>query len=121
MLTSSKKNKGRTLCKKLKEALLNNTFYDHVLGASRKPDLKDDDIIVTPSGVTGPDLHLSPRAKGFYPFKFECKNQEKLNLMEAWKQAKAHKGPEKPVLVISKNRLKEPLVVMELSDWLSLL
>lgn len=114
MKTSSAKAKGRLLCKKLREALLLNALL-------RKTGVEDEDINVTPSGVTGADLYLSPKAKAVFPFKFECKNQEKLNLMDAWKQCKAHKGPEKPVLVISKNRLKEPLVVMELSDWLELL
>lgn len=118
MKTSSAKSKGRRLAQKVKTMLL-EAHLTYCTLAKDTP-LEDGDIVVTPSGVNGPDLQLSPRAKSVYPFKFECKNQERLNLYDAWEQAKLHKGSEYPILVVSKNRNPEPLVVMELKDFLRL-
>jgi hypothetical protein len=106
--------------------------------------LKDDDVRVTPSGVPGPDLMLSPRAREIYDFDFECKNQESLSIWAALHQlyerreqvlAKAHKKKAKdpeviipshtdlpiPALVFSRNREKRTYVCLDLEDFLKLI
>ncbi len=71
------------------------------------PDLTPDDVTVTPSGVNGVDLHLSSIAKELIPMVFEVKNQERLNIWEALKQAKSHvTDQEIPILAFRRNRCK---------------
>lgn len=56
------------------------------------------------------------------PVNFECKNQETWNPMEFMKQAKqGAKQNEFPVVVMSKNRLVEPLALLELKDLIYLM
>lgn len=99
MRTSSAKAKGRRACSELKDLL-----------HGYAPDLKNDDIIVTPSGVPGEDLRLSPAARDKYPYVFECKNVESLNVHQAYNQAAEHwqkrgaNPQEFPVLAFKKNR-----------------
>lgn len=64
---------------------------------------------MTPSSVTGPDLHLSPAARQVYQFVIECKNVEKLNVWEAYQQASNHgaSAPNMtPVLFFKRNNSK---------------
>ena len=77
MLTSSAKAKGRRACQKLREELL-KAF----------PELQPKDIRVTPSGVTGEDLLLSPKAEQVFPYVVEVKCQERLNVWKALEQAR---------------------------------
>lgn len=100
MRASSAKAKGRRASVEVKELL-------HLYA----PDLRPDDIIVTPSGVCGEDVLLSPAARALYPFTIECKNQEKLNIWDALKQAESHlkKRTEElcvPLLFFKRNRSK---------------
>jgi len=96
MKTSSAKSKGRRLCATVRELLLKDV-----------PELQPDDIIVTPSGVTGEDLRLSPLARTIFPIAIECKNQEKLNIWAALEQSETHaKEKQIPVLFFSRNRDK---------------
>jgi hypothetical protein len=81
MRTSSAKAKGRRCAQETKELLLKYA-----------PELHPDDIIVTSSGDTGPDLKLSPAAQTVYPFIVENKNQETLNIWSALEQAEGHRG-----------------------------
>lgn len=109
MKTSSAKSKGRRLVQTLKERLLHWA-----------PDLVSDDMIVTSSGCPGEDLQLSPRARSVYNYSIECKNVEKLNVWEAFEQAKAHvKEDRTPLLVFSRNR-SAVMVCLELEDFLKL-
>lgn len=117
MKTSSAKAKGRRLAQLLKEKLLNRDKEGN-------PEYSEADIVVTPSGVTGPDLQLHGNAAISYPYVFECKNQEKVNLWASWEQAKSHEKftagyvcTPIPILVIGKNRTK-PIVVMDLDDFI---
>ena len=80
MKTKSCKAKGRKLCQEVRELLFKYA-----------PDLKLDDIRVTPSGCVGEDLLLSPAARQIYQIIIEGKNQESLNIWAALKQAESHK------------------------------
>lgn len=111
MKTSSAKAKGRRACAELREGLL-----------AIAPSLLADDIRVTPSGVTGEDLWLSPRAQEMFPFAIECKNVEKLNIWDAIKQSREHakKSGRTPLVAFTKNH-EEMQVAMSLKVFLSLL
>lgn len=53
------------------------------------------------------------------PFNFECKCQETWKIEEYMRQAiDGKKQHEMPVVVMSKNRLPDPYIVMLASDWL---
>lgn len=109
MKTSSCKAKGRRLSQSVKDTLL-----------SWAPDLHPDDIVVTPSGVNGPDVMLSPAAKSTYPFAIECKNTEAINVWKAFEQAKSHvTGDLTPLLVFSRNR-SDVMVCLRFEDFLKL-
>jgi hypothetical protein len=111
MKTSSAKAKGRRLCQAVAEKLL-----------TWAPDLKPDDIYVTPSGVTGEDLKLSPAAREIYPYAVECKNQESLNIWSALEQSRTHvKNPDvTPLVVFTRNREGREYVALELEHFLKL-
>lgn len=78
MLTRSCKAKGRKACSELAVVMLTKAM-----------NLKPDDILVTPSGVPGDDLRLSPLAQEIFPWNIEVKNVEKLNVWAALEQAEA--------------------------------
>lgn len=108
MKTSSAKAKGRTLCKIVKQAILDNTI-----------DLQDADIKVTSSGATGEDLQFSPLARTIYPISIECKNRKAFSVVRDYEQAVSNAGDFEPVLIIKENRGK-PLVMVDLNYFLSL-
>lgn len=114
MKTSSAKAKGRRAASELKDKL-------HAWA----PDLKHDDIVVTPSGVPGEDLKLSPAAREKYPYVFEVKNVEALNVHQAYQQAVQHwvkrgmSEQEYPLLAFKKNRT-EMCVMLTLDHFLKL-
>ncbi|MFK7874085.1 MAG: hypothetical protein AB8C84_13120 [Oligoflexales bacterium] len=84
-------------------------------------ELEPDDIRVTPSGVTGPDLQLSPKAQKQIPFTIEVKNQERLNIWASLKQAQNHKkDSDNPLLVFTRNR-ENLYACLLLDDFLSLI
>ena len=93
MKAASAKAKGRRSAKQLQRLLL-EAF----------PELEEGDLIITPSGVNGPDLMLSPRAKKVLPFDFEVKNVERLNVWQALNQLEKRKNINSPVLVFRRNR-----------------
>lgn len=110
MKTSSAKAKGRRACQEFRELVLD-----------RLPFLLPDDIKVTPSGVTGEDLHLSPAARRVLPFAIEVKNQEKLNIWQSLAQTIRHCGDTKlkPLLAFRRNR-SELFVALRAEDFLAL-
>ena len=113
MRTSSAKAKGRRLCLKVREMML-----------EWAPDVRGDEIHVTSSGAGGRDLHITGRAKEVYPFIVEAKNQECNKQMWDWyEQALSHKveGEQAvPVVIFSKNRA-EPMVTLKFEDLLWLM
>lgn len=110
MKTSSAKAKGRRACQEFRELVLD-----------RLPFLLPDDIKVTPSGVTGEDLHLSPAARRVLPYAIEVKNQEKLNIWQSLAQTSRHcQGTKlKPLLAFRRNR-SELFVALRAEDFLHL-
>lgn len=112
MRTSSAKSKGRRLVQALRNTLL-ETF----------PTMQPDDLVVTPSGVTGEDLRMSPFARLMVPFSFEAKNVERINIWDAIKQSRLHTMKTKawPAVVFSRNREPEPWVAIPMSVFAKLL
>ncbi len=109
MRARSAKAKGQRAAKEVQVTILN--FF---------PDLTQDDVTVTPSDVNGVDLHLSSKAKAEIPFAIEVKNQERLNIWEALKQAKSHvTGKEIPILAFRRNRSKV-YVALEINEFFNI-
>lgn len=107
MRPSSAKAKGRRL---------QNAIKDMILAAF--PSLEPDDVKPAIMGEAGRDIHLSPAAKRLLPVAFEAKNQERLNIWEALKQARSHaKEGEVPLLVFTRNR-EEVYVALPFKDYL---
>lgn len=109
MKTSSAKAKGRRAAAKVKEQFL-----------TYAPDLKENDIVVTSSGVTGPDLTLSPAALERFPFVIEVKNQESISIWAALKQAEGHPGDQTKLLCFTRNGA-EMYCALKLEDLLTIL
>ena len=71
-----------------------------------------EDIESRSMGAGGEDLIMARDARQKFPFSIECKNQEKLNVYEAYAQACANSGDHEPILFMKKNH-KKPLVVVD--------
>jgi hypothetical protein len=107
---ASAKNKGRAAQKQVRQHLI------EVLGIDPL------DIESRSMGASGADLILSKAAREKFPYAVEVKNQERLNIWDAWKQSETNGQKEglTPLLVIRRNRQK-PLVVLDLEDFLCVL
>ncbi|MDR7461755.1 MAG: hypothetical protein QN204_04960 [Armatimonadota bacterium] len=108
MKPRSRKAKGRRLQRRVAEMV------------TRAFSLEPGEAVSCPMSVAGPDVLLSGPARAKFPFRVECKNQERLGLWGAWGQASRPPVPEGvyPLLVASRNR--GPVVaVVELGvlDW----
>ena len=100
MKSRSAKNKGKRLQNSIRDLLL-ETFRQ----------LEPDDIRSAIMGESGEDIKLSPAARKFIPYSFECKNQEKLNIWESLFQAEENAGDYDPVLIFKRNRSKTYAVI----------
>ena len=107
MKTSSAKAKGRNLQKKIRELLIEHLNID------------PEDIESRSMGAGGEDLIMARAARQKFPFSIECKNVEKLNVWEAYEQAKANCNDYEPLVVMKKNQ-KKPLVVIDANYFISL-
>lgn len=116
MKTASAKNKGRNLQKWVKAKLLERAGQ---IGYG----LESDDIHSRSMGSAGEDLILSPLARATFPYSFECKNVEKLNVWAAYAQALANSPDisKYPAILVIKRNNQRPLVVMDFEDWLWLI
>jgi hypothetical protein len=118
MKPSSAKAKGRRLQQQLAKDV------------ERAFGLAEGDVLSRSSGATGTDLILSPAAARIFPFAVEAKNQERVNIWQAWKQASANSRsgvarssgttPISPLLVISRNGTQHPLAILAWEDFLTL-
>ena len=75
-------------------------------------DVHPEDIESRSMGAGGEDLIMARAARQKFPYSIECKNVEKLNVWEAYEQAKANCGDYEPLVVMKKNK-KKPLVVID--------
>ena len=82
-----------------------------------KLDIDPEDIESRSMGAGGEDLIMSKAARDKFPYSIECKNQERLNIWQAWEQANNNKGIYEPMLVIKKNGTS-PLVVLNAENFL---
>lgn len=84
--------------------------------------LSENDVRPAIMGESGTDIKLSSLARSRFPFAVECKNTEKINVYEFWKQATTNADRENliPLLVVKRNR-ELPLAVMDLNDLFELL
>ena len=107
MNTSSKKAKGRRLQKWVREVLI------------EKLKIHEEDIESRSMGAGGEDLIMARAARETFPYSIECKNQEKINLWESYKQATENSGKYEPVVFIKRNNHK-PLVVVDADYFINL-
>ena len=108
MRTQSRKAKGRRLQQKFMELLI------------EKLDIDPEDIESRSMGAGGEDLIMSRAARHKFPYSVECKNQERLNIWQAWDQANGNKGMYEPLVVIKKNGIR-PLVVLDAENFLDMI
>ena len=107
MNTSSKKAKGRRLQKWFRELLI------------EKLSIHEEDIESRSMGAGGEDLIMARAARETFPYSIECKNQEKINLWESYKQATENSGKYEPIVFIKRNNHK-PLVVVDADYFINL-
>lgn len=105
--TSSAKAKGRNLQKWVREKLIEEL------------NIHPEDIESRSMGAGGEDLIMARAAREKFPHSIECKNVEKLNVWEAYEQAKANSGNYEPIVVMKKNH-KKPLVVVDAEYFIGL-
>ena len=108
MKTQSAKAKGRKLQQWMRNLLI------------EKLEVHPEDIESRSMGAGGEDLIMARAAREKFPMSIECKNQEKVNVWEAYKQAEDNSGNYEPVVVIKRNKVK-PLVVVDAEYFLSLI
>ena len=107
MKTQSAKAKGRKLQKWMRELLI------------EKLDIHPEDIESRSMGAGGEDLIMARAAREKFPLSVECKNQEKVNVWESYKQAEDNSKDYEPVVVIKRNKVK-PLVVVDAEYFVSM-
>ena len=107
MKPQSAKAKGRRLQQETRQALIEE------LG------IHPEDIESRSMGAGGEDLIMARAAREKFPMSIECKNQEKVNVWESYKQAEDNSGKYEPVVIIKRNKSK-PLVVVDAEYFVSL-
>ena len=108
MKTQAKKAKGRRLQKQFMQLLI------------EKLDIDPEDIESRSMGAGGEDLIMSKAARNKFPYSVECKNQERMNIWQAWEQANNNKGIYEPLVVIKKNGVN-PLIVVDAESFLDMI
>ena len=107
MKTQSAKAKGRNLQKWVVKKLIEEF------------DIHPEDIKSCSMGAGGEDVVMARAAREKFPFSVECKNVEKLNVWDAYEQAKANSSGYEPIVVMKKNH-KKPLVVLDAEHFISM-
>ena len=100
MKTQSAKAKGRRLQQWFRDLLI------------EKLDIHSEDIESRSMGAGGEDLIMALAARDKFPYSIECKNQEKINVWESYKQATENSKDYEPIVVIKRNNHK-PLVIVD--------
>ncbi len=99
MKPQSAKAKGRRLQQQFRELLIEEL------------DIHPEDIESRSMGAGGEDLIMARAARQKFPYSIECKNVEKLNVWEAYKQAEENSKDYEPVVVMKKNNHKTLVVI----------
>ena len=99
MKPQSAKAKGRRLQQQFRELLIEE------LG------IHPEDIESRSMGAGGEDLIMARAAREKFPYSIECKNVEKVNVWEAYKQAEENSKNYEPVVVMKKNNHKTLVVI----------
>jgi len=107
MKTSSAKAKGRNLQKWVVSKLIEHLQLD------------EEDLESRPMGSSGEDIIMGKLSRQKFPYSVECKNQEKVNVWEAYAQAEQNCKGYEPVVVIKRNRTK-PLVLVDAEHFVEL-
>ena len=107
MKPQSAKAKGRRLQQQFRELLIEE------LG------IHPEDIESRSMGACGEDLIMARAAREKFPYSIECKNVEKLNVWEAYKQADENSKNYEPVVVMKKNNHKT-LVVLDAEHFVKI-
>jgi hypothetical protein len=105
--TSSAKAKGRRLQQWVRDQLIESL------------DVHPEDVESRSMGAQGEDVMLARAAREKFPFSIECKNVEKLNVWDAYDQAKVNSGNYEPIVVMKRNG-KKPLVVIDAEYFISM-
>ena len=100
MKTQSAKAKGRRLQQWIRDLLI------------EKLEIHPEDIESRSMGAGGEDLIMARAARESFPYSIECKNQEKINIWEAYKQAEDNSKDSEPVVVLKRNNQK-PLILVD--------
>ena len=107
MKTSSAKAKGGKLQQWFRDCLID------VL------EIHEEDIESRSMGAGGEDLIMARTAREKFPYSVECKNQEKINIWESYKQADSNSKVYEPVVVLKRNNHK-PLVLVDAEYFVNL-
>ena len=107
MKTSSAKAKGRKLQQWFRDCLI-DVLERH-----------EEDIESRSMGAGGEDLIMARAAREKFPYSVECKNQEKINIWESYKQADSNSKVYEPVVVLKRNNHK-PLVLVDAEYFVNL-
>ena len=99
MKPQSAKAKGRKLQQWVRDKLIEHR------------DIHPEDIESRSMGAGGEDLIMARAAREKFPYSIECKNVEKLNVWEAYKQAEENSKNYEPVVVMKKNNHKTLVVI----------
>ena len=107
MKTQSAKAKGRRLQQWIRDVLI------------EKLNIHPEDIESRSMGAGGEDLIMARAARELFPYSVECKNQEKINVWESYKQADDNSKDYEPIVVMKRNNQK-PLVVVDAEYFVNL-
>ena len=107
MRPQSAKAKGRRLQQQFRELLIEE------LG------IHPEDIESRSMGAGGEDLIMARAAREKFPYSIEFKNVEKLNVLEAYKQASENSKDYEPLVVMKKNNHKT-LVVLDAESFVKI-
>jgi hypothetical protein len=70
-------------------------------------------------GSQGEDIILGTESRRLFPYSIECKNQEAVNVWNAYAQAESNCGKYEPIVCIKRNRSK-PLVLVDAEYFVAL-
>ena len=107
MKTQSAKAKGRRFQQWVRDKLI------ETLG------VHPEDIESRSMGASGEGLIMARAAREKFPYSIECKNQEKLNVWNAYTQCDMNAKNYEPLVIIKKNNFKS-LAVVDLDYFINL-